>query len=102
MMGFTWDNIDFNEKIFTFNKILKRSKCSGQEVDKVTGKVVLIHEKNVLRSGLKNVDNSRIMEMENYPEILESLKERKKEQMKIIYILIECSLVIPERLLKNH
>ena len=48
----------------------------------VNGKTVLLHERNVLRSGLKNGQNSRIMDLENYPEVLESLKQRRKNQMK--------------------
>ena len=79
-MGLTWDCVDLNEKVITFNKILKRSKCSGKRV--VDGKTVLIHDRNVLRPGLKNGEKSRIMDLENYPEVLEALKERKKNQMK--------------------
>jgi integrase len=79
-MGLTWDCVDFKEEIITFNKILKRSKCSGKKV--VNGKTVLIHERNVLRPGLKNGENSRIMDLENYPEVLGALLERKKNQMK--------------------
>ena len=79
-MGLTWDCVDFNEKVITFNKILKRSKCSGKKV--VDGKTILIHDRNVLRPGLKNGEKSRIMDLENYPEVLEALKERKKNQMK--------------------
>ena len=79
-MGLTWDCVDLNEKVITFNKILKRSKCSGKRV--VDGKTVLIHDRNVLRPGLKNGENSRIMDLENYPEVLGALLDRKKNQMK--------------------
>ena len=79
-MGLTWDCIDFKEGVITFNKVLTRSKYCGSEV--VNGKTVLLHERNVLRSGLKNGQNSRIMDLENYPEVLESLKQRRKNQMK--------------------
>jgi len=79
-MGLKWDCVDFKEKVITFNKILKRSKCAGKKI--VNGKTVLIHERNVLRPGLKNGENSRIMDLENYPEVLDALLERKKNQMK--------------------
>ena len=74
-MGLTWDNVDFDEKVITFSKVLTRSKYKGTKV--VDGKTVNEYDHYVLRDGLKNGESSRILDMELYPEVLDSLRKRK-------------------------
>ena len=74
-MGLTWDNIDFDKKIITFSKVLTRSKYKGQKT--VKGKTVNEYEHHVMRNSLKNGENSRIIDMQLYPEIMKNLRDRK-------------------------
>ena len=75
VMGLTWDNVDFDNKIITFKKVLTRSKFKGQK--EVNGKIVNDYDHHVFRDGLKNGESSRVLDMSLYPEVLNSLRDRK-------------------------
>ena len=77
MQGLTWDCFDKDQNVILFNKVLSRSVCSGKEI--VKGKTKLIHEKNQLRSGLKNGSKGRVFDIENLPKLRMMLLERKLE-----------------------
>jgi len=77
MQGLTWDCFDKDQNVILFNKVLARSVCSGKEI--VRGKTKLIHEKNQLRSGLKNGSKGRVLDVENFPKLRQMLLERKLE-----------------------
>jgi integrase len=74
-MGLTWDNVDFENKIITFKKILVRSKFKEQK--EVDGKIVNCYDKHCFRKGLKNGEPSRVLDMSLYPEVLDCLRKRK-------------------------
>ena len=74
-MGLTWKDVDFDEKVITFNKILTRSKHKGQK--EVNGKTVNEYDHHVFRDGLKNGESSRVLDMSLYPEVLDLLRKRK-------------------------
>ena len=75
VMGLTWDNVDFENKIITFKKVLTRSKFKGQK--EVNGKIVNDYDHHVFRDGLKNGESSRVLDMSLYPEVLDRLRKRK-------------------------
>ena len=75
VMGLTWDNVDFDNKIITFKKVLTRSKFKGQK--EVNGKFVNEYDHHVFRDGLKNGESSRVLDMSLYPEVLDRLRKRK-------------------------
>jgi integrase len=79
-MGLTWDNVDFDNKIITFKKVLTRSKFKGQK--EVNGKFVNEYDHHVFRDGLKNGESSRVLDMSLYPEVLDRLRKRKFRHQK--------------------
>lgn len=77
--GLSWKNVDFENDRITFCEVLANSVCTGTK--EVKGKMILEYDRNVIRPGLKNGDDSRTLSLKPHPELKQWLLDRKKKQM---------------------